>query len=128
MGDIINVILFYIACFEIYSVIGWCLETTLVFINTKNFINRGFLIGPYCPIYGFGAVLMILYLTQYRDNILTVFILGAVTCSVLEYLTSYFMELLFKTRWWDYSNHKFNLNGRICGQNSLLFGDRKSVV
>lgn len=118
----LETILFYIACFIIYSIIGWIMETTLIFINTKELINRGFLIGPYCPIYGFGAILMILYLTQYKDNILTVFILGVVTCSILEYLTSYFMEILFKTRWWDYSNHKFNLNGRICGQNSLLFG------
>lgn len=119
---VMDITLFYVACFVIYSIIGWLMETTMVFIHTKKFINRGFLIGPYCPIYGFGAILMILYLTQYKDNILTVFILGAVTCSILEYLTSYFMELLFKTRWWDYSNHKFNLNGRICGQNSILFG------
>lgn len=118
----LETILFLIACFIIYSVIGWIMETTLILINTKKLVNRGFLIGPYCPIYGFGAITMILYLTQYKDNILTVFILGVVTCSLLEYLTSYFMEVLFKTRWWDYSEHKFNLNGRICGQNSLLFG------
>lgn len=118
----LEIILFYVACFIIYSIIGWLMETTLIFIDTKKWVDRGFLIGPYCPIYGFGAVTMILYLTQYKDNILTVFILGVVTCSILEYLTSYFMEVLFKTRWWDYSNHKFNLNGRICGQNSLLFG------
>lgn len=114
--------LFYFACFFIYSVIGWIVETSLIMIRTNKFVDRGFLIGPYCPIYGCGSIAMILYLTQYKSNILTVFILGVVICSVLEYLTSYIMEVLFKTRWWDYSNHKFNLNGRICGQNCLLFG------
>lgn len=102
--------------------IGWLAETCFVYLNTNKWVDRGFLIGPYCPIYGVGAVAMILYLTQYKENILTVFILGVVICSILEYLTSYFMELFFKTRWWDYSNHKFNLNGRICGKNCLLFG------
>lgn len=108
--------------FFIYSIIGWVVESFFVMINTKKFVDRGFLIGPYCPIYGSGSILMIMYLTQYKDNILTVFILGLVICSLLEYLTSYFMEVLFKTRWWDYSDQKFNLNGRICGQNCLLFG------
>ena len=117
-----KVVLTFFMYFFIYSIIGWCVETFFVMLNTKKIVDRGFLIGPYCPIYGFGSILMIMYLTQYKDNILTVFILGVVICSLLEYLTSYFMEILFKTRWWDYSNHKFNLNGRICGQNCLLFG------
>ena len=98
------------------------METIFVGIQKKRIVDRGFLIGPYCPIYGVGALVMIFYLTQYKDNILTVFILGVVICSLLEYFTSYVMEKLFKTRWWDYSNNKFNLNGRICGFNSLLFG------
>lgn len=109
----------YLFC---YSIIGWTAETLFIILKTKKFVDRGFLIGPYCPIYGWGSILMVLYLTQYKDNILTVFILGVVICSILEYLTSYFMEILFKTRWWDYSNKKFNLNGRICGENCLLFG------
>lgn len=113
---------YYFLLFFIYSVLGWLIETTLVSLENKKFINRGFLIGPYCPIYGCGCLSMILYLTQYQDNILTVFILGVVICSVLEYFTSYIMEKLFKTRWWDYSTKKFNLNGRICGENALLFG------
>lgn len=117
-----NSILFYIACFLIYSIVGWIAETSYIMIRTNKFVDRGFLIGPYCPIYGFGSILMVFYLTQYKNNILTVFILGVVVCSILEYLTSYIMEILFKTRWWDYSNNKFNLNGRICGKNSILFG------
>ena len=117
-----NIFLFYFGCFIIYSIIGLIAETSFIFIKTKQLVDRGFLVGPYCPIYGCGALLMILYLTQYKDNILTVFILAVVVCSILEYLTSYIMELLFKTRWWDYSDNKFNLNGRICGFNCLLFG------
>ena len=118
----LNTFLFYFLCFFIYSTIGWIIETTQVSIRNKKFINRGFLIGSYCPIYGYGAILMTLYLTQYKDNFLTVFILGTVVCSILEYISSYIMEILFKTRWWDYSKNKFNLNGRICGKNSCLFG------
>ena len=116
--------LFYFAYFFLYSVIGWIFETCFVMLKSKDkkFVDRGFLVGPYCPIYGCGALIMIFYLTQYKDNALTVFILSLVICSILEYVTSYIMEKLFKTRWWDYSNYKFNLNGRICGQNSLLFG------
>ena len=117
-----NSFLEFFIIFFVYSVIGWILESIYVSIKSGTIINRGFLIGPYCPIYGCGAVAMILYLEQYKDNIFTVFILATVICSILEYVTSYIMEKLFKTRWWDYSNNRFNLNGRICGKNSLLFG------
>lgn len=117
-----QIFLFYFTCFFIYSIIGWITETCFIMIRTKKFVDRGFLIGPYCPIYGCGSLAMIFYLTQYKNNILTVFLLGVIICSILEYFTSYIMEILFKTRWWDYSNHKFNLNGRICGKNCLLFG------
>ena len=101
---------------------GWISEVIYGFIFEKKFINRGFLIGPMCPIYGFGAIIMMLYLTQYRENPLTVFIMGAVICTVLEYITSYLMEKIFKARWWDYSNYKFNVNGRVCLYLSWLFG------
>lgn len=102
--------------------IGWLFESLFVMAKTKKFVDRGFLIGPYCPIYGWASIVMVLYLTQYKDNVITVFILGLVICSILEYFTSWIMEKLFKTRWWDYSDTKYNLNGRICGQNCLLFG------
>lgn len=112
----------YFFIFFLYSVLGWIVETIYVSIQLKTFVNRGFLIGPYCPIYGCGSLCMIFYLEQYNDNVITVFLLGVMICSILEYFTSYIMEVLFKTRWWDYSHKKFNLNGRICGENSLLFG------
>ena len=114
--------LLYFYIFFIYSIIGWIIESTYVSIKEKKFVDRGFLIGPYCPIYGFGALGTILYLEQYKDNIITVFFLAVIICSILEYLTSYLMEKIFKARWWDYSDKKFNLNGRICGQNAILFG------
>lgn len=124
----LNLFFEYFLLFFIYSVIGWVSETIVVAIEEKKWIDRGFLIGPYCPIYGSGGLLIIFYLTQYKKNIITVFILGVVICSALEYFTSYVMEKLFKTRWWDYSDRKFNLNGRVCGFNSLLFGIASILV
>lgn len=112
----------YFLYFIIYSFIGWCLEVFDKFFEFKRFINRGFLIGPICPIYGF-SVLFILFLigNDYHD-ILSVFLKSVFICSVLEYVTSYVMEKLFKARWWDYSRYKFNINGRICLETALPFG------
>ena len=123
-----TIFLNYFLLFLTYSILGWIMESTYVFIKTRKFINRGFLLGPYCPIYGFGGIIIIIYLSQYKDNLLTVFIMSMVLCSILEYITSFLMEKLFNTRWWDYSNKKFNLNGRICGYNSLLFGIASIIV
>ena len=77
-------------------------------------MNRGFLIGPCCPIYGCGCLLFILILPKYLDDPIVLFILAATICSVLEYITSWIMEKLFNTRWWDYSKRRFNLDGRVC--------------
>ena len=118
----ISSILYYFLIFFIYSVLGWIIESAYVSINGKKIVNRGFLIGPYCPIYGIGSLIIILYLNQYRDNFITVFILCIAVCTILEYFTSYIMEKIFKARWWDYSDRKFNLNGRVCGENAILFG------
>ena len=107
--------------FWIYSFLGWCMETTLVSIKNKKFINRGFLLGPYCPIYGTGGVIL-LSLNGYRNDPFVIFILSIFICSLVEYLTSYFMELIYRVRWWDYSNRMFNVNGRICLFNSICFG------
>lgn len=114
--------LFYFLLFFIYSVIGWFVEVAYVYIGTKKFVNRGFLIGPYIPIYGYSALIMALYLTQYKDNPLTVFLLAIFICTFIEYMISFNMEKLFNARWWDYSNSKFNINGRVCLKNGLGFG------
>ncbi len=107
--------------FIFYSTIGWCIETIGELIKSKKFVNRGFLIGPYCPIYGTGVVLITLLLTHYENDLIALFFLSAILCGTLEYITSYLMEKIFKSRWWDYSNMKFNINGRICLETLLLF-------
>ena len=115
-----KIVVIYIL-FWLYSFLGWLMETTLVSLQSKKFINRGFFMGPYCPIYGTGGVLL-LVLSPYKDSPFLVFILSIVICSIIEYLTSYILEMIYKVRWWDYSNRMFNLNGRVCLFNSICFG------
>ena len=98
------------------------MEVILVSIENKKFMNRGFLIGPYCPIYGFGGLLITIVLGRYKYDPLVLFVMTVVTCGILEYLTSWAMEVIFKARWWDYSKEKFNLNGRVCLKNLVAFG------
>lgn len=104
-----------------YSVAGWAYESLICSIDARRPINRGFLNGPYCPIYGFGAVFDILLLGRIHNPV-ALFFLGAVVACTLEYITSYVMEKLFHVRWWDYSDKKFNLNGRICMLGAIVFG------
>lgn len=112
----------YIAMFLIYSFIGWVMEVIVTYPKYKKFVNRGFLIGPVVPIYGIGAMLITLFLTRYEKEPITLFLMAVIICSLLEYLTSYFMEKVFKTRWWDYSSKPFNINGRVCLSNMIAFG------
>ena len=123
-----NEIYYYFLLFLIYSFIGWLIEVIGKLIEKHKFINRGFLVGPICPIYGHGCILMILTLSRYKDNPLILFINAIFICSLLEYFTSYFMEKIFKARWWDYSTKKFNLNGRICVETMIPFGILGSLV
>ena len=118
----------YIALFFIYSIAGWIMETVQLSIREKKFINRGFLIGPYCPIYGSGVVLITILLQKYYDDIPATFFLSILICGTLEYVTSYFMEKIFKARWWDYSARKFNINGRICLETLVPFGIAGTVI
>lgn len=112
----------YFLLFFVLSVTGWCMEVVWKFIQFRRFINRGFLIGPYCPIYGIGAVLITLLLSRFADTPFALFVMAMIICGVLEYITSYLMEKLFHARWWDYSNAPFNINGRVCAQTLILFG------
>lgn len=114
--------------FIVYAFLGWVCEDIYCGIGKRKFINRGFLYGPYCPIYGFGALLVIYPLLMVSKHPIVVFIFGMVLTSILGYITSFVMEKLFATRWWDYSTYPFNINGRICLQNSLLFGLMALVV
>ncbi len=112
----------YFLLFIIYSVLGWIMEVTCKLIQYKRFINRGFLIGPYCPIYGCGGILITLLLNRYISDPFVLFVMAILLCGTLEYLTSWFMEKAFKARWWDYSQRKFNLNGRVCLGTIIPFG------
>ena len=106
-----------------YSIIGWCGEMVYCSICQRKLCEkRGFLNGPVCPIYGHGALVVLLCLHGGCKNPLLTFLLGAVLTSLVEYITSFAMEKLFHMRWWDYSQYKFHLNGRICLLNSTLFG------
>ena len=112
----------YFLLFMLYSFIGWCMEVTGKLIQYKRFINRGFLVGPYCPIYGTGAILITFLLNRYTNDPFVLFIMAILVCGTLEYLTSYFMEKIYHARWWDYSQRKFNINGRVCLNTIIPFG------
>lgn len=108
--------------FILYSFLGWIMEVIDTKITTGNWVNRGFLMGPICPIYGIASIIMTYTLNYFYSHPLLVFIMALLICSIVEYLTSLIMEKIFKMRWWDYSNKKFNINGRICLQTMLIFG------
>lgn len=120
--------MFYKLCysflqFMFFSILGYVVEVIHVSINSKKInFSRGFLIGPYLPIYGVSSVVMISLLKRYEEDLFALFVMAALVCTVLEYLTSLVLEKIFKLRWWDYSKKKFNVNGRVCLQNSVLFG------
>ncbi|HIV17913.1 MAG TPA: hypothetical protein IAC82_01170 [Candidatus Merdivicinus intestinigallinarum] len=108
--------------FSIYSVLGWVCETVYCSIIQRKFVNRGFLNGPVCPVYGVGAVLVIYLLQPVAGNVPALFLTGMLVTTVLEYLTSVLLEKLFHMKWWDYSHFKLQINGRVCLLNSLMFG------
>ena len=98
------------------------MEVIVKFVEYTRFVNRGFLIGPYCPIYGMGGLSVTFFLSGYKDKPILLFILSLIFATVIEYSTSYVMEKVFHARWWDYSNDKFNINGRVCLATMIPFG------
>lgn len=108
---------YYILYVLIYSFIGWLLETAYAMYELGTFNKRGFLYGPICPIYGFGATILLIFLNNYKSNSFKIFFLSAIIFSLFEYLVGFALDALFAAKWWDYSNEFFNLNGRI----SILF-------
>lgn len=108
--------------FYIYSVIGWVAEVCAATIQKRKFINRGFVNGPLCPIYGFGAVLFALFLPELTGNLFFLFLGGVVLSTLLEYITGLLLEKIFHKKLWDYSNIKWNLDGYVCFRYSLLWG------
>ena len=104
------------------QVLGWCLEVCFCTINTGQFVNRGFLNGPVCPIYGFGMVLVIVALTGFSGNLPALFLGGMVLTSAIELAGGWALKKLFHTSWWDYSDQPFNIGGYICLKFSLAWG------
>ncbi len=111
----------YFLLFTIYSIIGWIVEMINNWFHEKKIVNRGFFIGPYIPIYGVGATLITLLLKN-SPNIEITFLGSLLLCGSIEYFFSYFMEKVYKARWWDYSQKKFNINGRVCLEYLIYFG------
>ena len=108
--------------FYVYCFLGWCIETTYVSIRKKKFVNRGFMRGPFLPLYGSGAVMMLFVTLPVRDSLVLSFVFGAIGATILEYLTGACMEALFQVRYWDYSDNPFNLHGYVCLGTSLAWG------
>ena len=115
---IFNLLIYFI----IYSIAGWALESLYRSLCEKKIINSGFLIGPFCPIYGTGAIIMLLFLEGFKENILVLFLISFLVLSIWEYLVGVLLEKSFKTKYWDYSDHKININGRVCLFNSICWG------
>ncbi len=108
--------------FFIYAFLGWCTEVSYAALVTGKFVNRGFLNGPVCPVYGFGVVIVLTCLTPLEENLLLLFLGSVVLTSALEWLTGFVLEKLFHQRWWDYSDQPFNLSGYICLRFSVAWG------
>lgn len=108
--------------FVIYSFVGWCSEVAFATVKQGKFVNRGFLNGPVCPIYGFGVVIVVLILTPISGNIFILFAGAVVLTSLLEFITGFVLEKFFRQKWWDYSGQPLNIGGYICLVFSLLWG------
>lgn len=108
--------------FFIFSFAGWLLETLYAFHNFGYFVKRGFLYGPLCPIYGYGALMLILFFAKYRKDNIKLFVYAAIVFSAFEYVVSYGLDAIFAMHWWDYTNEVLNLNGRISIFYSFAWG------
>ena len=112
----------YFIYFLIFSFVGWLLETCFSFYSLGHFTKRGFLFGPLCPIYGWGALMLIIFFSTYKKHNLKLFVYAAILFTVFEYVVSYGMEALFSLKWWDYTSEFMNLNGRVSIFYSFAWG------
>lgn len=108
--------------FVVYAFLGWCAEVAFAAVDSGKFVNRGFMNGPYCPIYGVGVLVVVWVLTPLKDNTLILFGGSVLLTSLLEYIVGFLLERLFGNRWWDYSNMPFNIRGYVCLKFSLMWG------
>lgn len=111
-----------VSLFFIYAFIGWCVEVIYVGLDEGHFVNRGFLSGPYCPIYGFGVLFVVCLLSPIKNNLLLLFIGSMFLTTLLEYLTGLVLEKIFKQKWWDYSDVPFNIQGYVCPKFAVFWG------
>lgn len=118
MNNFLDIVIY----FMIFSISGWACETVFCTIKDKKFAYRGFLNGPWTPIYGFGGLLVVYCLVPFKADPVTLFFVGMIVTTALEYVTSYLMEVIFDMKWWDYSDVSFNINGRVCLWFSVMFG------
>ena len=115
--------LYFIALyFFVYGFLGWCTEVAFAAWKEHRFVNRGFLNGPICPVYGIGVTLVVHFLSPYRSNLIILYITGTILVTALEWLTGFILERVFHNKWWDYSNMPLNLNGYVCLLFSLIWG------
>ena len=112
----------YLCYFFIFSFLGWAMETIYSYIVLGHFANRGFFYGPICPIYGFGGLILILFLNKYKHNPIKLFIYAILIFSIFEYAIGFGLDALYNLWLWDYRNELLNLNGRICLFYSLSWG------
>ena len=117
-----------VSLFFIYSFLGWIIEITYVSILNRKFTDRGFLIEPICPIYGVSCIFLTYLFGNLKNHYILVFLISTIVCTIIEYIKGYVLEKVFKTKWWDYSRFMFNINGRICLRNSILFGILGTIV
>ena len=112
----------FLCIFFVYAFLGWCTEVSYAALQTGKFVNRGFLNGPVCPIYGFGVVIILACLTPLKQHFILLFLGSVVLTSLLELVTGFVLEKLFHQRWWDYSDDPFNIGGYICLKFSIAWG------
>lgn len=112
----------YFAFFIVYAFLGWVLEVVYAAVKSGKFVNRGFLLGPVCPIYGFGAVVVIVALAPVKDNKLVLFVCSVLLASGIELIGGWLLDKIFSQRWWDYSHRPFNIGGYVCLMFSLMWG------
>lgn len=115
---IVKILMYFI----IYSFFGWVMESVIKTWIQKKPVNSGFLYGPFCPIYGFGAIIMFLFLQGFKERPLLLFIIAFFVLSLWEYIVGWALEKIFHTKYWDYTENKFNIKGRVCLMNSLFWG------
>lgn len=108
--------------FAVYAVLGWVTEVVFFALKTGEFVNRGFLNGPVCPLYGFGVVGVVILMSPVQDNTVLLFLGSMVFCTLIEFITGLVLKYLFHDTWWDYSEEPFNIGGYVCLRFSIMWG------